>query len=622
MIRVGKYSPGPAWLAVQRSREQATVERRCEREVGTPLYDEKATAAMGPSSNQPSKPYFDPSVQRAYLGADCLVVVVLAALSMYGFVRRGATAFEWPAVDMACYFQRQEDPAFLADDYFTNSISKSNPRHVFGQLVLGLAWLTGDNWYGAYFTLRVLLTALTPPLWYLALLGLAQPRFTEDRHGLIARALLCTAILLVMGQNVSAACSIAWWQPLLVYAGPQPLGVVLTLGAIALRTLARPPTRHLSLPLWFAATLIHPAIGLWMAIFYWLARLEFNTRREFAAELLVGVVLPYAAIYAMFRVEAPLTATEFVDYYAIEGHPFHYQIKQFASMTRRPWWITFLAMSGVMAAVGAAAAARRHHRLATLSAAFVLAYFGSIVVQYIAVDLWPNKFLAIVGPSRFTFLGYYMASMLVALAVCEIWPRRFLRNLRSWPSTAPLICIKRSHAVTAMVGLCLAGTILLGDKLEDNRRHFAELYDWIDEHSDPDDVFLTPFRVQLNRELPVFARRAVFASQCFPFREDAIREHMQRVALAYGSAKPTAEGVDQIEQQIAHYRALGPAEFLGIADRARLDYVVVERDHAQHIDWCEPRYRDRQFAVYDVRDLRRIADARRETPRTARMPGE
>ena len=79
-------------------------------------------------------------------------------------------------------------------------------------------------------------------------------------------------------------------------------------------------------------------------------------------------------------------------------------------------------------------------------------------------------------------------------------PRRFLRNLRSWPTTAPLIRIKRSYAVVAMVGLCLGGTIVLDDSLADNRRHFAELYDWISEHSDPDDVFLTPFRVQLNRE--------------------------------------------------------------------------------------------------------------------------
>jgi hypothetical protein len=577
---------------------------------------------MGPSSRQPGPQFFDASVQRAYLGADCLVVVVLAVLSVYGFVRRGATAFEWPAVDMACYFERQVDPTFLADDYFTNSISKSNPRHVFGQFVLGLAWLTGDDWYGAYFTIRVLLTALTPPLWYLALLGMVKPRFTEDRHGLIARALLCTAIILVMGQNVSAACSIAWWQPLLIYAGPQPLSVVLALAAITLRTLARPPARHLSLPLWFAATLAHPSIGLFMALLLWLSRLELNAPRVVAAEFVAAVVLPYAALYALFRVEAPLTATEFVDYYAIEGHPFHYQISQFASMTRYPWWVTFLALSGVMAAVGAFAAARRHHRLATLAAAYVLAYFGSIVVQYVAVDLWPSKFLAILGPSRFTFLGYYMAAMLVALAACEAWPRRFLRNLRSWPSTPPLIRVKRSYAVVAMAVVCVASATLLDDRLEDNRQNFAQLYDWIEANTDPGDVFLTPFRVRLNRELPVFARRAVFASQCFPFREDAMREHMERVALAYGSAKPTTPDVDQIEQQINHYRSLGPEELLRIADRARLDYVVVERDHATPIDWCEPRYRDRDYAVYDVRDLRRIADARREAPRTARMPGE
>src|SRR5687768_6936110 len=94
--------------------------------------------------------------KRRWQSLDCVILIVLAAVSVYSFVRRGPTAFEWPGTDMAVFYERQQDPNFLPNDYYTNSIAKPNPRHVFGYFVVGTAKIFGTDWYSVYFALRVI----------------------------------------------------------------------------------------------------------------------------------------------------------------------------------------------------------------------------------------------------------------------------------------------------------------------------------------------------------------------------------------------------------------------------------------------------------------------------------
>src|SRR3990172_2880231 len=92
--------------------------------------------------------FLKPLDRASWRSFDAAVVLILATVSVYNFVRRGPTAFEWPGNDMGCFFERHADPNFLPDDYFTNSVVQPSPRHVFGFLIIGLAQLLGTDWYG------------------------------------------------------------------------------------------------------------------------------------------------------------------------------------------------------------------------------------------------------------------------------------------------------------------------------------------------------------------------------------------------------------------------------------------------------------------------------------------
>ena len=256
----------------------------------------------------------DQWMERSRTSLDCAIVLLLAAISVNNFVHRAPTAFEWPSTDMAPFYERQQDPQFLPNDYYTNSISQPNPRLVFGYSIVGLARLFDTDWYSICFAVRVVMTLTVPVLWYMALVGMVEPTLRDDRQR-GSRIVLAVAIALVMRRSVSYSFSIAWWPPFLIYVGAHPVAQWLWLMGIAVRIHAASWAKPLSLAVWFAATLCHPAIGLFMFVFYWLIMFDRSRWREMSVSGLVTVVFPFVILAAWFRVDAPLSARDFIDFY-------------------------------------------------------------------------------------------------------------------------------------------------------------------------------------------------------------------------------------------------------------------------------------------------------------------
>src|SRR5690606_16072381 len=100
------------------------------------------------------------------------------------------------------------------------------------------------------------------------------------------------------------------------------------------------------------------------------------------------------------------------------------------------------------------------------------------------------------------------------------WPNRLLR----WPHGSNLTDrMHWLHGRYAALGVFVAVVAMYGilrDDLQyEIRGRYAGLYDWIEQTTDPADVFLTPFDSLLHRDLPIIGHRAVYASQAFPFCE-------------------------------------------------------------------------------------------------------
>lgn len=538
------------------------------------------------------------------------ILLLLAAVSIYNFVRRDPTAFEWPAIDMGCFFERQADPAFLSNDYFTNSVAQPNPRHVFGYLVLGLSTVLRTDWYGALFALRSTLTVALPVLWYLALWGMIRPRLTRERAVFITRFALCLAIILVMRRDVRAWFSIAWWPPIEFYAGAHPTSQAVSLLAVVLRTAGRNWAYRLSFPMWFCAAMIHPAMALFVLTFYWLWAFNWGRRWELTADLAVAVVLPFGLLWFSFGATSPLPAEDFVYYYAHVSHPFHYIVSEFETLTRHPWWVSFGLILFLLVFETGFAAWKGNRRLLRSTGWFFLAYAGCVVLQYLSTEVWPSRFLTILGPSRFSILGYFMVALVATEIFATYWPTKMLGFQQSHWSPNLYAWFKPWHVAATLIVATLSIYGLFRDHLQiEIRASYAGLYNWIGASTNPDDVFIVPFDTPLHRELPIIGKRAVYASQSFPFREETLREHFERYRLAYGELEELVqvEGKDLVRRRLQFGRELNPSDYVRLADRYRLDYVVVEADQPTPLSVAPACYSDASVAVYSVKELRRRA---------------
>lgn len=567
------------------------------------------------STSSPSQ-----SSEQDWTPLHCALLLLLAAASIYNFVHRDPTAFEFPAVDMGCFFERQQDPAFLPHDYFTNSVSQPNPRYVFGFLVLGVAKLLGTDWYGAYFAIRCLLTVTMPMLWYLALWGMIRPRLASDRAELVVLLALGMAILMVMRKDVNGWFSIAWWPPFFIYVAPHPLSIAVGLLAMVLRTNYHRWAYRFSYLAWFWASLLHPSIGICLLVFYWLWAFRWSLWGELLGDVACGIVLPFGLLLALFRSDVTLPAAEFIYAYVHVAHPFHYQVSQFPSLTKYSWWVSFELILLLLLVGTWIARAVGDKRLARTAAGFALAYVGCVVLQYVATEVWLSKTVVVLGPTRFSCLGYYMVTLVAASLLGDYWPDRFAAT-SMWRKVADTIrWLRPAHMAAAGAVAVIAMYAVLRDELHyEIRDHYAAFYDWVRYATDSDDVFLPPFDSPLHRELPIIGRRAVYASQSFPFREDVLREHTRRLTLGYGEVDQVdrLQGKNRLLRRRFFFRNQGPAEMLRAAEEFRLDYVVIEADFQEPFMGHSPCYVDASLAVYAIDSLRQSSEAHPQEPAIA-----
>jgi hypothetical protein len=137
----------------------------------------------------------------------------------------------------------------------------------------------------------------------------------------------------------------------------------------------------------------------------------------------------------------------------------------------------------------------------------------------------------------------------------------------------------------------------------ENNRH---LYEWLTASTNPDSVFIANSSVtSLVVELPLFAKRAIFTGNGFPFREDDFTAFNERRFLVYGSPEDWEEigGSWQGVNTSNFYRSRTPADFYAISEFHKLDYVMIEKDFSTSFSDYQPVYEDEQFFFYSVNDF-------------------
>lgn len=539
-----------------------------------------------------------------------LLATALSLISFALFIWRGATAFDWPAMDMGPFLARHFDPAFAPNDFFTDSSSLPNPRWIFGYFIIGLTRLFATDWYTVCYFLKVFLVMAAPAAAFLALAALSDKKLKEPTRAATAVFVLWLFSVAALFPAVSDAFTIALWPPVKLTPDVDAFSTLLGFLAIALSVAGehRKKVAWAAAGTWFLAVLFHPAKGLCLFAFYLLADADWNIWRSHLRTAVVGVLFPLFILRVAFPVKAPLSTAAFVYHYIKENHVFHYFPSSFSTATSIPWPVVFCGIIFLTAMAAVFGLLKRQRGLALTSVLLLAGYAGSVLLEWVFVELYPVKIFAVLGPVRYTAMGFWTVALAISWAVAAAAADRALLPTLD---IGRRLDARQSVVVTVVLlsAVFVAGAALSkDDPFAKTRSADSAFTVWIGGATSPGDVFVTHLP-WLSKNLPLVYGRATFTNNGFPFREDDFVEFDRRKDQIFGGYAdweklPTVSRGVYWTWTVDHYRNLTPADFRRIASRDRADYVVIEKGFDGAFVGQAAVFENDQFLVYKISDLK------------------
>ncbi|MBY0309587.1 hypothetical protein K2Q16_00340 [Patescibacteria group bacterium] len=529
---------------------------------------------------------------------------VLSLFSLALFVSSGPTAYTWPSLDMGPYFERVENPDFLPNDFYTNSSSAPSPRLIFGTLITSSASLFSADWYKTLFWYRVMLVTFLPPLIFLALVSFFCRR--ESVIQIKATILIGIGVGLALVPLFSDQFTVALWRPIDLTVTPHALALCIGMAAMYL---SNHGYHRSSLPVWFFATLMHPAVGLSLITFYAILTWQWQ-RLRLIAVMVAGILLPFAALHLLFAADNPLSAADFVYHYVLSNHPIHYLPSQFESSTLSPfpWYVHFFFVNLLLLCLTGAGWWQKQRFVVITGALALASYLGAVALCFLFIELWPIKSVAVLGPSRYTLFGYWFVVMLTSTLLTLAPLRYFLPRILFFITKTLDMRFLPQLTLTILALLVIGVSTHLIDTPQTTWRDRHQGFSaWVE--NTPDKAVFAAnsnafFEYLINT--PLTLQRSVLAGNGFPFREDDFIEYNRRRSLLYGSPEhwETLPGSSfQIKSNV-HFRSLTPSDFKRISSLYPLDYVIIEPSFALAFQSYTPTYKDETVYVYSVADFR------------------
>jgi hypothetical protein len=510
----------------------------------------------------------------------------LAITAFFGFLgfMMQPTAYTWGEQDMMPFFERVFDPNFLTNDFFTNTTEAKNPRWVYGYFIVALSWITTLPWYKILYIFKLLLLTLMPVLYFKVLVLLLRRFVSEKALSRLAPFVLICLVLMVFLKEYRLYFSVASWLGYYPGLSAHNVSIAICFAGILLKEAKRSKIGHL--PFFFLSALVHPAMGLFGVLFYALFLVpEFKKEVKAFLPILVSTLLAVVLVKLVFASEQTLPASEFIDMYVKERHPWHYSVPDFKNL-KGDWVIFFVLMNLLFIIPFLYGLWHKRRAVWLLSLCTWVSYSGAIAVQYFFIDVMPVKLIAYLGVSRFTTFGYWMLVIIWAILLAD-------RLKKEQALVFPSLSVK--NFAILIINLIFVGIVFIDNPREVHYNNRKAYYDFV--QSTPKDAIFTTYSRTLNTDMRIIGRRGVFISDEFPFTEEFIVEYTERRKSMYGSLQKDSNGID-------FYRELRPKDFIEISKKYQLDYILIENGFETEFANNTPVWKNNKHSLYSVKRLR------------------
>jgi hypothetical protein len=538
---------------------------------------------------------------------------------------KNITAFDWPATDMGVFFERFADSNFLPNDFFTNASSTPNPRYIFGYFIVFLTKIFFTNWYNIFFFLKVFFVIFIPSLTYQMIVSFFRDKSIKNNFGL---HLINAAMMIYLLSDIDNF-GVAWWPSLYYFVSAQTTSFFFGICAISILNYSANKSdfswqNFFGVALFCFSTLLHPSIGLMLFIFYFLFNYAINNQLKLKKNILfflIIILVPYLILYFSFSPLVSLSAERFIQIYVVYRHAAHYLPSKFGSLGGNNWQIVFIKINSIFLITFFIGFLRKDLQIIKIAIASILIYSGSAFMQYLGIELFKIKIIAVIGPSRAMSLGYWMIMFCLTIIfvknkqllikynliiyknfklIIVIFSKKiniiylnqqlkkiniqllliykyFLRNF-----TIIFKFINQFSVIKISIFLILINfiifKILIDDPFQKNDQDSLGMLSWIKNNLENDDVILTD---SYPIEIPILSKRSVISGG-FPFREDFFEEFYQR---------------ERLIKQMKYFSKKQLQEF---SKKFKFNYVIFKIDDDHLLKTQTPIYVNQKYVIYKI----------------------
>lgn len=525
-----------------------------------------------------------------------LVLSIIFSLIYIIFFEK--TILVWSTISEIPILIRLQDPSYLTNDFFTNSITES-PKIIFGHLINYLNFF-GISWLPALYFLKVASIILIPLLLFKTYKNISNLWFSDKLKikygGLINQSIFLLSFGFIgLLQLFPQMFPFGWGAMELTYS-IDPMKAAFTFGLLFLCIYSSRNNYPflISLILLFISSILHPVIGISIYIisllFIFSGQINIIKVRESVILALFGIIFPSLMMMVLFDNSSFLSSYEFLDIYVKLRHPHHYLASEILNIYTLMWIFLLLIPIYLSKLV-------RDRKLLILSILVFISIISSVLLQFVFTEIFPSKLIMKIGPTRFTSFCSIMLSINLIILLPSLFEyinnkehkksffyqiikllsvyisyfsfklQKFLR-----PKLIQLACIPL--LIFLVFGLTFDNKI---DNYLDSSD--LEITDWIENNTAKDDMIFSPeFDTFLVR---IVSERSIYADFSFPFSERYMREFSDRYKFYLESKN----------LKISDYECFKNS-------KKQIDYIILSN---RLRDKIKPIFSNELWSIYDAR---------------------
>lgn len=460
---------------------------------------------------------------------------------LYFLLFNTSNAFEWTTVSYIPLIYRLEDPTFLINDFFTNS--NFNTPRIFPAMVFRLLSINILQVNRVLYLIKLLIMSITPIFVYM-FLNLITDKISVYLDIIIEKKVqYFITFLSVVFMYINYEYTVFGWGSIIDFRVLSSMQIAFFFGLIGnVIHLKDFRFKYLFVILFLSiSTFFHPIIGffsLLILIFFELFFYGANIKLIRITFYSIGVLSVIGLMLYMFSSNG-LSTIDYINIYIRYRHPHHYLVT-YIFENNIFGYIYFNLIFVILVIL--------NYKMSCLRNISLILYFYVIfyifgISQYLFIEIFPVKFIATLGPSRFFVFREILLTPLILSTIflyidkyktTNVELQQLVREISLFfqnlaRSIFHVFKSKINLSIFTILSLLIFFFVTYDDPFNLSKNPSkSELIEWISNNTEEESVFFIDGDIDTTFIIRVLAQRAVFIDSAFSFDENFMEEFYAR----------------------------------------------------------------------------------------------